>query len=103
MVRTIAGTLTALAMALGPPTTDVQAQASACFERDGLLKHLKNRYDETPVSIGLDDRGRVVEVLASPSGYTWTMVVTDVRGVSCVVSSGHGWDEVLEPEPGLGT
>jgi hypothetical protein len=35
----------------------------------------------------------VLEVFVSDTG-TWTVVVTDPKGVSCVLAAGQSWEEI---------
>ena len=43
-----------------------------------------------------------MEVLTSPDGGTWTIIVTTPQGFACLVAAGEGWHPlekvVLEPE-----
>lgn len=64
-----------------------------CGDRDAILDHLRAAYDETPVAIGLDARGRVVEILAAESG-SWTMLVTLPNGLSCLAGSGDAFEMI---------
>lgn len=84
------GTLAAAA----PP-----AQAETrCGPRDAVLKMLAERYDETRRGIGLAGQTQVLEVYASKDG-TWTVLVTDPAGRSCLVASGQGWEDLREALP----
>jgi hypothetical protein len=38
----------------------------------------------------------VLEIFVSDSG-TWTVVVTDPKGVSCVLAAGQSWEEIPSP------
>ena len=62
-----------------------------------MLGVLEGRYQEQPVAVGITSGGGLLEVLSSPSGSSWTIIITSPRGMACVVSTGHGW-RVLEPE-----
>ena len=46
--------------------------------------------------------GGVVEILTSPDGNTWTIIVTTPQGMSCLVAAGEGWraveQDLVEPE-----
>ncbi len=72
-----------------------------CQPRSAFVEHLKEKYDEQPLAYGLNNDGRLVEVFGSPGGKTWTMIITDTRGLSCVVTSGENWQkaapELLKP------
>jgi hypothetical protein len=69
------------------------AQAPAmCAARADIVANLQGKFSEAPVAIGLDNGGGVVEVLASPDGGTWTIIVTDTHGVSCLMAAGEYWE-----------
>lgn len=71
-----------------------QAQP-ACGPRAQVLAWLAASYREAPVAAGVSGQGALVEVLASPDGATWTILVTAPTGRTCVVGAGEGW-RVLE-------
>lgn len=73
--------------------------ASACALRADLTAHLEGKYRETQTGAGLQSGTRIVEIWASESG-SWTIVVTDPRGVSCILASGSHWREIA-PEAAL--
>jgi hypothetical protein len=70
--------------------TDASAQ-NACFERGALMKHLDGKFKEAPVAAGLAANGSVLEVFTSPDGVTWTIVLTQPDGATCVMASGESW------------
>lgn len=72
------------------------AQQPECGERADLLTLLEQKYGERPVSFGLSNRGVVLEITASDSG-SWTFLVTDGTGKTCVVDVGEGWT-ILPPD-----
>ncbi|MEH6358846.1 MAG: hypothetical protein V7745_07640 [Pseudomonadales bacterium] len=80
----------------------VMAQ-SACFERDTLLKHLNDKFQEAPVSAGLAANGSVLEILTSPDGTTWTITLTVPNGATCVMASGESWTTISRPPVGKGS
>ena len=67
------------------------AQQMVCGERQHLVNHLGATYSEAPANLGLDATGSVLEVLTSDKG-TWTILVTDPKGVTCVVAAGENWE-----------
>ncbi|MFC4270998.1 hypothetical protein GQF03_04635 [Sneathiella chungangensis] len=79
--------------------TDASAQ-SVCFERTALLKHLSGKFEEAPVAAGLAANGSVVEVFSSPDGLTWTIVLTQPNGATCVMASGESWVGMKQPKKG---
>lgn len=87
----------AVALTLGAGTAQA---APRCGERSEVLDMLQGNYDETRRGIGVAGPTQVLEVFASIEG-TWTVVVTDPDGRTCLVASGRGWEdlrEVLPPE-----
>lgn len=71
--------------------------APACASHDEALALLAQKYQERRVAVGVTSAGGLVEVLASKDGATWTILVTQPNGQSCIVSAGEGWT-VVEPE-----
>ncbi len=82
--------LTFGALSFAPGPAAAQGVPSACAKRDALLSQLANRYGEVPVAIGVAD-GRLVELLTAKDGDTWTIILTNPQGVSCLIASGDGW------------
>lgn len=72
--------------------------APSCMPRDQALSWLAERYDERPVAQGLASNGALLELLASPDGGTWTIMLSTARGVSCPFAAGTDW-QALEVAP----
>ena len=82
------------ALFVGVTATPALAQGELmCAPRDDVVKQLVAQFSETPVSRGLTGDGMLLEVFASPQG-TWTAVLSEPTGVSCLVSGGEGWKSV---------
>ncbi len=90
---TIACTSLVLAAALSLAPTEGAAQAP-CNQRDNVLGHLAQKYQEVPVAIGVTNRGGLVEVLSTGDGTTWTIIISTPDGQSCLVAAGEGWRAV---------
>jgi len=75
-----------------------QAQA-VCGSYQSVVDNLKKGYAEDPVAAGLTLDGGVVEVFSSAAKGTWTMVVVQPSGLTCLIAAGKGW-EILPPAPG---
>jgi hypothetical protein len=71
----------------------VSAQ-SLCGAREAVIDMLGERYGETVRSVGLAGRDRIVEVFASEETGSWTILVTNVAGVACLVASGQHYEQV---------
>ncbi|MCP5082165.1 MAG: hypothetical protein GY948_10765 [Alphaproteobacteria bacterium] len=65
---------------------------SFCAPRDNIVKILDKRFSEKRQAIGLANQKGLVELYVSAGG-TWSMVRTNVQGVSCVIASGHAWEQ----------
>ena len=64
-----------------------------CGPRDGLAELLKQRFGETQQAVGVSaDARRIVELFVAPDG-SWTIVVTDTQGRSCIVLTGKDWNQ----------
>ncbi len=82
----------ALVSVLSPLARPATAQ-EVCVLRDVAFQQLEQRYGEHPVGRGLARAGKtMVELLTSDRG-TWTIVVTNVKGETCVLASGEAWTE----------
>lgn len=62
-----------------------------CGMRADVIGKHSNMLAEKPTALGLNAEGRVVEVLSSPDGNTWTIIVTTPDGVSCRIANGKSW------------
>ena len=63
-----------------------------CVQRADMLNGLDGYYTEAPSAMGLSNNGGVVEVLTSPEGKTWTIIVTLPNGTSCLIAAGENWE-----------
>ncbi len=72
------------------PRPSVAQAQMACEARDKITSTLKKDYAEMPVSAGLDNAGRMIEVFASNDG-SWTILITTPTGVSCLLATGESW------------
>lgn len=70
------------------------AAQSPCGPRQALLDGLAESYAEHVVAQALTEEGRMLELLSSPDGATWTALVTAADGRTCVVASGRHFDLV---------
>ncbi len=77
--------------ALIAASADGAAQQSPCNQRDKVLGHLAQNYQELPVAVGVTNRGALVEVLSTDDGKTWTIIISSPDGKACMVATGEGW------------
>jgi hypothetical protein len=73
------------------------AQPMVCGDRAAMVESLARHYAEEPVAVGLDERGRLLEVLSAADGATWTVLVTVPDGPTCIMASGFHWGLVTAP------
>ena len=66
-----------------------------CDVRKSVVEFLSDRYREEPVAMGVAENGGLVEVLASREGSTFTIIVTNPGGQTCMVAAGEGWEDVI--------
>ncbi len=88
-------TLGALALAASMlfPIADARAQ-QLCVLHDSAVSKLADQYGEQVAARGLVAGGKAVAELFVSEAGTWTVVVTDVEGRSCIVASGRSWTPV---------
>ncbi|MEL6996790.1 MAG: hypothetical protein AAFN27_11850 [Pseudomonadota bacterium] len=72
-------------------STTAQAQ-TVCGARGDIIAQLEKKYGETRRSVGLQQGRGVVEVYASASTGSWTILVTDARGKSCLMAAGEAFE-----------
>jgi len=70
-----------------------------CGERGEVAKTLAKSYSENPTAMGLSAGGGMIEVFSSKSG-TWTIVITQPTGVSCIVAAGENWESLPQVNAG---
>lgn len=75
------------------------AAAATCAPRDVVIERLAERYGESRQSVGLGANNAVVEVFASDETGTWTITVTSVHGLTCLVASGQSFETLDEALP----
>lgn len=90
----VAGLVVA-ADSLSPAPADA---APACHRYREVVDALAQSYSERPVAFGVQSDGTLMQIFASAGGETWTVVLTDATGQSCVVAEGVRW-ESLPPAP----
>ncbi len=81
----------AFAAALIAAPTNGAAQQVPCNQRDDVLGHLAQKYQELPIAAGVTNLGGLVEVLSTGDGKTWTIIISSPDGQACMVASGEGW------------
>ncbi len=73
------------------------APGGGCESRAAVVERLAEQYGETLQSTGLNADQRLMEVYASGTTGTWTIVVTDPDGTACMIEAGEMWENRAEP------
>jgi hypothetical protein len=81
--------LAAFATILLPMAASAQQN---CAKRDQVVARLANKYGEVRQSIGLAPNNGVFEIYASQDTGSWTILVTNAKGLSCLVASGQAFE-----------
>lgn len=89
-----------LAAAALSGSAGVASAAAPCGAHDAIANSLTSKYKEARRIMGVVNAKAVMEIFMSPQG-TWTVVVTDTRGVSCIIAAGQDWQEVPVEMAGL--
>lgn len=78
-------------------TSAASAQA-VCGKREDIVKQLEEKYGETRNGMGVQQGRGVVEVYSSAETGSWTILVTNARGMSCLMAAGEAWENE-DPKP----
>jgi hypothetical protein len=77
--------------------TAANTQEIVCAKHALIAEYLKNEFQELQGAFGLIGDKAILELFLSPHGATWTIVITDVSGKSCILAAGSSWEQ----KPGI--
>ena len=69
-----------------------------CNKRGVVLKTLEKDYGEKPIAFGITENGAMVQLVAAKGGRTWTLVIHNPTGVSCLMAAGEIWKARRDPQ-----
>ena len=72
---------------------DAAQSLQRCTSHEKMIELLTQRYSEVPKAVGLVDKKRVMEVFVSKTG-TWTILVTNSEGQTCMLAAGQAYEDV---------
>ena len=78
-------------------STSVSAQTN-CAPRSVVVERLLTGYGEQPRTIALGANNTIVEQFANEETGSWTIIVTNTAGITCLVAAGEAW-QLIDPEP----
>ena len=81
-------------------TAGVASAAAPCGRHDAVAKTLNTKFKEARRIMGVVNAHAVMEIFMSPQG-TWTVLVTDTTGTTCIIATGQDWQEVPIEMAGL--
>lgn len=90
--------LLGLALTFGMAATAPPAFAASCGARDSVVENLKDKYSEQLTVGGLQKtRGSqaVMEIWSSVETGTFTVLLTQANGITCIVAAGTDFFEAL--------
>ena len=96
--------LLAACLSIGDASAEVPSAVARalCHDYKELVTQLGSKYEEAPVSIGVQSNGHLLQVFSSPRNGTWTILSISPEGQGCVVAAGRGWENlkppILDPE-----
>jgi hypothetical protein len=64
-----------------------------CHDYQKIVETLDKRYGESPVSLGLQTNGNVLQVFSSPESGSWTILSVAPSGIGCIVAAGKSWHD----------
>ena len=74
--------------------------AANCAQRETVVERLETRYSEHLVARGLQSKNALMEIFGSATTGTYTVLITNPQGVSCVVGTGTDlMFEDIKPQP----
>lgn len=97
MKRPIPTCLLTACLAVALPGPDAAA-GPYCADRDDIVRQLEQKYGETRRSLGVSSGKGVFEIYVLDETGSWTIILTNPRGRSCLMAAGEHW-EAVEPEP----
>ncbi len=86
------------ALLFGMAATAPPAAAQSCAPRDSIVEKLEGRYKESLTGAGLQGSAQaMIEIWTNPETGSFTVLLTDPGGLSCIVSYGSDFYAVERP------
>ena len=82
--------IAAIGTALALSTPSAQGQF-ICGGHSDLVAGLAQAFQQKQIGYGVVGEAAIVEIYVAANG-TWSMLVTDVKGRSCIFATGDGWE-----------
>ena len=94
--------LLALPLALAATTSVAEDRPMPCLDRTVMIDVLTKNHGEVQTGLGLQKDNAVFEVYTSPESGSWTLLMTQTTGVTCIIAAGTNWLELdVQPVAGV--
>ncbi|RDJ14765.1 hypothetical protein [Rhizobium grahamii] len=101
MIRGLISVVILATSMIAHPHSAASQMMRSCAARSEVVNFLDKNFAERLTAVGLVNQNAMLEIYAAQSG-TWTLLITDTRGISCLLLSGDSW-ETMPSLPGIGT
>ena len=88
------GLFAGVAAVMAAASAQANEQSMGCHEPKEIARLLSADFSERPVAYGLQQDGTLMQIFASKTGETWTVVLTTPAGLSCIVAEGTRWENL---------
>jgi hypothetical protein len=75
------------------------ANTLACGDRGDIVGHLTNKYQESHQASGLQSESKMIELWTSSATGSWTILVTEPTGKTCIAAAGQSWLDMKSEAP----
>ena len=87
----------ALAAVFAAAISVAAAEACDLVPTGALYQRLQTEYGESPQGFSQVNAMLVVEMWGAGTNGTWTVLLTTIQGMSCIIGSGDRWREGMVP------
>lgn len=94
----LAAVLTAAPVAVSAQAIPAPGGGPRCYPHEDMVRWLDENYGESSQSYGLNDYGLVVETFANAESGSWSLVITDATGLSCIQDAGDSFVRSNQPD-----
>lgn len=94
MKRTSQALIACCAIASASVFAETASAQQACAPREKVTLKLEEKYSEKVVWRGLAPSGQALFELFVNEAGSWTVIVSDPHGQSCVVAVGESWERM---------
>ena len=82
-----------LAVSIPAAAQEQPQQQLPCGDRTKIIAHIAKKFKEAPRAMAITGGNSFMEIFVSPAG-TWTTLITEPAGRTCIVATGEGWEDI---------